>query len=116
MITVRQFVLHLIALATSITAANARPNVLLLVTDDQRADTIAALGNDVIKTPNLDKLANRGFVFHNAYCMGSTVGAVCNPSRHMLLSGRSLYRYDPQQAEGTFADIMKKAGYITWHF
>ena len=56
-------------------AAKAR-NVLFLLADDQRPDTIGALGNPVIKTPNLDKLAERGFVFHNAYCMGSTMGAV----------------------------------------
>ncbi|MGE3808045.1 MAG: sulfatase-like hydrolase/transferase, partial [Gemmataceae bacterium] len=50
-----------------------------------------------------------------SYCMGSTQGAVCNPSRHMLLSGMSLYRYKPKQKEGTFGDVMKKAGYVTWH-
>jgi len=114
----RSLLWHLIALFVSISEARAvpRPNVILLVTDDQRADTIAALGNPLIKTPNLDNLARRGFAFHNAYCMGSTMGAVCNPSRHMLLSGRSLYRYRPQHAEGTFADVMNKAGYVTWHF
>ena len=69
-------------------------NVLFLFADDQRPDTIGALGNPVIKTPNLDALVNRGFAFTNAYCMGSTGGAVCNPSRHMMLSGMSLYRYD----------------------
>src|SRR5688500_18812923 len=95
--------------------AATKPNVFLLVTDDQRADTIAALGNAFVSTPNLDKLARSGFVFRNAYCMGSTIGAVCNPSRHMLLSGMSLFRYNPQQAEGTFADIMNKAGYVTCH-
>jgi len=48
------FLSHVIALATFITAARAatKPNVLVLVTDDQRVDSIAALGNDVIKTPN----------------------------------------------------------------
>ena len=79
--------------ATAATVGAKKPNVLFLVTDDQRADTIGALGNPVIKTPNLDKLVRRGFVFRNAYCMGSTMPAVCNPSRHMLLSGKSLYRY-----------------------
>jgi arylsulfatase A-like enzyme len=92
-----------------------RPNVLFLFADDQRADTIAALGNPVAKTPNLDGLVDRGFVFRNAYCMGSTMGAVCNPSRHMMLSGMSLYRYDPKRKEGTFGDVMSTAGYETWH-
>ena len=40
-----------------------KPNVLFLFTDDQRADTIAALGNTHIKTPNLDKLVGRGTTF-----------------------------------------------------
>ena len=43
--------------------------------------------------------------------MGSTRGAVCNPSRHMMLSGMSLYRYNPRKREGTFGDVMRKAGY-----
>jgi arylsulfatase A-like enzyme len=95
--------------------AAERPSVLFLFTDDQRADTIAALGNPHIQTPNLDRLARSGFVFDNAYCMGSTMGAVCNPSRHMLLSGRSLFRYDPQAKDGTFGDTLRKAGYETFH-
>ncbi|MFN9853263.1 MAG: sulfatase-like hydrolase/transferase, partial [Planctomycetota bacterium] len=50
------------ALPQSTPDAN-RPNILLILTDDQRADTIAALGNPVIKTPNLDRLAKRGLSF-----------------------------------------------------
>ncbi len=73
-----------------------RPNVLILLTDDQRADTIAALGNPVIKTPNLDRLARSGFVFNNAYCLGSNSPAVCLPSRNMLLSGRYYFRWEGQ--------------------
>ena len=69
-----------------------KPNVLFLFTDDQRADTIHALGNDQIITPNLDRLARSGFTFRNAYCMGSNSGAVCMPSRTMMHSGRSLFR------------------------
>ncbi len=92
-----------------------RPNVVFLFTDDQRPDTIGALGNPVIKTPHLDHLARRGFVFNNAYCMGSTMGAVCNPSRHMTLSGMSLYRYNPKNRENTWGDVFRKAGYVTYH-
>lgn len=69
-----------------------RPNVLLIVSDNQRADTIAALGNRHIKTPNLDRLAARGYAFTNAYFMGSTVPATCLPSRTMLMTGRTLLR------------------------
>jgi arylsulfatase A-like enzyme len=92
-----------------------RPNVLFLLTDDQRADTIAALGNPAIKTPHLDRLAQSGFVFRNAYCMGSTMGAVCNPSRHMLHSGMSLFRYDPKKKADTTGDVFRRAGYETFH-
>ncbi len=95
-------------------AGQKRPNVLFLVTDDQRADTIAALGNATIKTPNLDKLVQRGFAFRNAYCMGSTVGAVCNPSRHMLLSGKSLYKYSPKDKTGTMGEVMRMLGYFSF--
>jgi arylsulfatase A-like enzyme len=91
-----------------------RPNVLFLFTDDQRADTIAALGNPVIQTPNLDRLAKSGFVFSNAYCMGSTVPAVCLPSRTMLLSGRSLYHLQGNTAP-SFPKTMGEGGYITYH-
>ncbi|MGF1582062.1 MAG: sulfatase-like hydrolase/transferase [Gemmataceae bacterium] len=102
-------------LPANASAVGKKPNVLFLVTDDQRADTIAALGNDVIKTPHLDKLVNQGYVFRNLYCMGSTVGAVCNPSRHMFLSGKALYSYNPKIQENTFGAVMRALGYITFH-
>jgi len=96
-----------------------KPNVLFLFTDDQRADTIAALGNPVIHTPNLDKLARRGFAFNNAYCLGANMGAVCRPSRNMLLSGRAYFRWKGQQNASAdkpnFPDAMKAAGYETFH-
>src|SRR4051812_12695512 len=55
----------------------ARPNVLFLLADDQRADTLAALGNARIRTPNLDRLVREGTAFTRAYCMGAMQGAVC---------------------------------------
>ena len=75
--------------ATKATATAAHPNVLLLFADDMRADSIGALGNPVVKTPNLDALVRRGFVFENAYNLGGNVAAVCTPSRNMLLSGKA---------------------------
>ena len=100
-----------------------RPNVLFLLTDDQRADTIAALGHPQIVTPNLDKLANRGFSFSRAYCLGGNSGAVCFPSRNMLLSGRTYFHHEIEQGRRTFADPDKPsfaaalgaAGYETYH-
>ncbi len=72
----------------------AQPNVLIILTDDQRADTIAALGNPIIQTPNMDRLVHRGVSFNRAYMMGGLKGATCVPSRAMQLSGRSLFRVD----------------------
>ena len=71
-----------------------RPNVLFIFNDDQRADTIAALGNPVIRTPNLDRLCRRGMAFSRAYMQGGFNGATCVPSRAMLLSGQSLFHAD----------------------
>jgi arylsulfatase A-like enzyme len=65
-----------------------RPNFLILLTDDQRADTIREWGNPHIDTPHLDRLAKRGMNFRANYCCGGNSGAVCVPSRAMLLSGR----------------------------
>lgn len=74
------------------TAMPERPNILFILSDDQRADAVGAHGNPHIRTPNLDRLVHDGFRFDSAYCMGSIHGAVCQPSRAMLMSGRSLYR------------------------
>ena len=71
-----------------------RPNVLFLLSDDQQWNAIGALGNAQIKTPNLDRLVARGTTFRQTYCMGSWSGAVCLPSRAMLMSGRTLWRVD----------------------
>ncbi|WP_339728711.1 sulfatase-like hydrolase/transferase [uncultured Gimesia sp.] len=95
-----------------------KPNVLFLFTDDQRADTIHALGNSLIQTPNLDQLVRSGFVFNNAYCLGSNSGAVCVCSRNMLLSGRTYFRWTGRYAsakKSNFPDSMKQAGYFTYH-
>jgi arylsulfatase A-like enzyme len=101
--------------------ATAKPNVLILVSDDQRFDTIHALGNDRIHTPNLDRLVKEGTTFTRAYCMGAMQGAVCVPSRAMFLSGRSLFRVPANLADTpTLPEIFGKAGYSTfgtgkWH-
>jgi arylsulfatase A-like enzyme len=93
----------------------SRPNILLILTDDQRADTIAALGNAMIKTPNLDRLAKRGLAFDRAYVQGSMQGAVCVPARAMLLSGRNLFRVDEQLMRDTsWPETFAAHGYSTW--
>jgi arylsulfatase A-like enzyme len=97
-------------------AQSKKPNVLFLFTDDQREDTVSALGNPHIKTPNLDTLANSGVVFTNAYCMGGFSAAVCLPSRMMLLRGRSWFsvRGLPEDAPN-FPRSLNEAGYVSYH-
>lgn len=102
-----------------------KPNILFLFTDDQRFDTIQALGNPQIHTPNLDRLVARGTAFTQAHIMGGTSCAVCMPSRAMLHTGRSLFRI---QGEGQsipdehvlLGETLQEAGYSTyglgkWH-
>jgi len=67
------------------------PNVVILFTDDQRHSTINAWGYEELITPNMDRLANEGVSFTRAHVAGSIHGAVCSPSRAMLLSGRSFF-------------------------
>lgn len=71
-----------------------KPNILFIVTDDQRYDTIHALGNDEIITPNLDALVKDGTSFTNAYIPCGLIGAVCMPSRAMINTGRGLYELE----------------------
>jgi arylsulfatase A-like enzyme len=67
-----------------------------LFTDDQRFDTIGALGYPELITPVMDSLVARGTAFTNAYIMGGSCGAVCMPSRAMLMTGRTLYHLEGQ--------------------
>ncbi len=71
-------------LLTSLQAAEARRlNVLFIAVDDLRPE-MAASGSDLVKTPNLDRIAARGTTFERAYCQQ----AVCSPSRSSLMTGR----------------------------
>jgi len=98
-----------------------RPNILFLFADDQRADTIAALGNPIIKTPNLDRLVHGGVAFNRAYMQGGFNGATCVPSRAMLLSGQNLFHIDETLMRNeTWPEAFGRAGYTTfisgkWH-
>lgn len=61
-------------------------NVLLIITDQQRWDTLSYAGNRVLTTPNIDKLASQGVYFANAY----TQSAVCAPARASILTGHTV--------------------------
>ena len=103
----------------------AKPNVLLIFTDDHRYSGIHALGGMAVKTPNLDALAENGIVFTHAYLMGAFVGATCMPSRAMLQTGRNLFQlegagYNIPEAHTTIGEAFQNGGYYThmigkWH-
>ncbi len=101
------------------------PNVIVLFTDDQRYNTVGALGNDEISTPNIDDLVARGTAFTRAHIMGGQHGALCAPSRAMLLTGRPLFSLLDKgdvipEAHVTMPQHFRAAGYRTfgtgkWH-
>lgn len=105
----------------SLNLPNKQPNILFLFADDQRYNTINALGNSEIITPNLDQLVNTGTAFTNAYIFGAMNGAVCAPSRAMLMTGRSVFRVEPYHGNPlTMSDtLLPRAlannGYQTFH-
>ncbi len=69
-----------------------RPNFLFVLVDDQSPFDLKIYDSEsILETPNIDKLAKDGMVFESARHMGSMSGAVCSPSRHMIMSGRTLW-------------------------
>lgn len=106
----------------------ARPNVILINTDDLGYGDLGCYGHRVIRTPNLDKLASQGLRFTQFYAPS----ALCSPSRAALLTGRTPYRTGIKSwipgnsgiylhnSEITIATLLKKSGYATaligkWH-
>lgn len=97
---------------------NERPNIIFLLTDDQRADALGVAGNEIIQTPNIDKLAKDGVRFSNAHVTTS----ICCVSRASILSGQYMRRHgidnfgtsfsDKKWAE-TYPALLKEAGYKT---
>ncbi len=107
------------------TQAAERPNVILIMTDDQGIGDFGMTGNKVIETPNIDAMAGRSAAMSTFY-----VSPVCSPTRACLMTGRYNYRtrcidtylgrsmMDP--AEVTIAELLSTAGYATgifgkWH-
>jgi arylsulfatase A-like enzyme len=97
-----------------------QPNILIIQTDDQRFDTLSALGNREVETPNLDRLVRGGTAFTHAHNLGANHEAVCVPSRAMLLTGRGLFsitdkgwRIPPEHA--ALPEWFRARGYTTAH-
>ena len=105
-------------------AAERRPNLLFILVDDQSPFDLKLYNpQSTLETPNIDKLAAQGMVFDGAYHMGSFSGAVCMPSRHMIMSGRTAWHLPPAPwgsktsppalEQQTIPAVFNRAGYAT---
>jgi len=103
-----------------------RPNILFILVDDQAPFDLKVYDpKSPLQTPNLDRLAAEGMVLDGAYHMGSFSGAVCSPSRHMIMSGRTVWRLPnapgalqqgkcpPDLEQNTLPAVFNRAGYAT---
>jgi arylsulfatase len=94
-----------------------KPNIIIIYTDQQRYNTIHSLGNDIIKTPNLDKLVEEGVAFTHAF----VTSPVCTPSRWSLHTGTfttthktySNHHVSAEYQETSLPEELKKLGYKT---
>lgn len=114
---------HLLLTLAFSASLHAAPNILLIVSDDQRPDTIHALGNNIIDTPTLDRLVAHGTAFTRAYAGYP----ICHASRAQILTGCPIFRAYPQYPAGaidpnlaTLGGTFQKNGYHTcytgkWH-
>ena len=94
----------------------SRPNFLVIMTDQQRADHLGCYGNSIVQTPHLDALAARGTRFENFY----VANPICQPNRAALATGQ-LTSVNGCRQNGiplgldctTYADVLRAAGYRT---
>src|SRR5205085_1221296 len=92
-----------------------RPNILLLIADDQSWAHVGYMGDPAIKTPALDRIAREGVVFERAHCFSAS----CTPSRGALLTGRPIWQLEEganlwstlSQKFQTYTDVLEDAGY-----
>lgn len=97
-------------------AAEMRPNVLLIVTDQHRADHLGCYGNPVLRTPHVDALADRGVAFDRFY----VAAPICMPNRATLVTGRMPSAHGVRSNgiplaldQRTFVEQLRDAGYAT---
>lgn len=103
------------ALVLAAMAASAPLNVVVLFTDDHRRTAIGALGIEPVRTPNIDTLYRDGTGFANCYTMGGPHGALCIPSRAMLMTGRNLWHLGPRDPKTGAVDVGQvRPEYATW--
>ncbi|MGD8501623.1 MAG: sulfatase [Phycisphaerales bacterium] len=97
-------------------AAKRPPNIIFLLTDDQRADTMGCAGNPIIRTPNMDDMANNGVRFTNAFVTTS----ICATSRAGIFTGQWARRhgiidfrthFSPDVLAQTYPMLLHGAGY-----
>ncbi len=93
-----------------------KPNVLILMSDEQRFDVLGFMGNPIVRTPNLDALAEEAVIFENAY----TPSPVCIPARQCFAVGQypktcgvELFGEDLEPNSATFARIFTENNYKT---
>ena len=111
------FKLTLLLFATNLLGQNKKPNILFLMTDQHSMRVLGSYGNQIIKTPNLDKLANEGVVFKSNYSQNP----ICLPSRASLITGKmpsslGIFGNDGILSEKTtMATVFKAQGYeVAW--
>ncbi|MGD8866611.1 MAG: sulfatase [Gemmatimonadales bacterium] len=100
-----------------------RPNILFVFTDDHASHAISAYGSRINETPNIDRLADEGMLFRNAFVTNS----ICAPSRAVILTGKHSHingiytnRESFDSSQVTFTKLLQQAGYQTaiigkWH-
>jgi choline-sulfatase len=117
----------LIGICLSASGATAkRPNILFILVDDQSPFDLKVYNPaSPLQTPAIDRLAAEGMVFDGAYHMGAFIGAVCTPSRHMIMSGRTVWHLPntplalqnglcpPNLEQNTIPAVFNRAGYAT---
>jgi hypothetical protein len=86
-------------------ATAMRPNFLFVIADDQSPMDLRVYDPTTrLETPNIDRLAAQGMTLDGAHHMGAFIGGVCTPSRHMIMSGRTLWHLPASLTSRLFAN------------
>jgi len=119
----KRLLLSLALPVLALAAPAKRPNILFILTDDQRWDALSLAGHRHLRTPNIDRLGREGVYFRNAFCTTS----LCSPSRASILSGLYAHAHgvtnnftEYPAALPSFPRVLQAAGYDTayigkWH-